>query len=176
MQQTFKQALGKVEIFVQDFGFVLKYDDSNLDPFFKGDLDGKYIWLSPELDDEEKLFNLLHLVGHCIQWCEDENKFHLGSQLWKNPSERKLYKLYAYEWEANCYGLFLLEYLGYKSLKVWLYEMFKEDINYLMRFYRTGEKVKILPEDRVPSIELIPKPLPDLHPFSRPKSRQGIVI
>lgn len=175
MRQTFNSALKKVSEYSESIGINILYNGA-LDPFFKGDLDGKTIWLSYDLDEEERLFNLLHLLGHTIQWNISEDLYKLGSVLHKKPSEQLIYQLYVYEWEANCYALFVLQYLGFKNLRTWLYDMFKEDINYLIQFYKTGKKKKILPEKRIPSVELNPIPPPIFIPKARKKTRQGIVI
>lgn len=175
--KTFTSALEKTEKLANALGITVLYPPANeLDPFFKGDLDGKTIYISNELTKEEKLFDLLHLIGHTIQWNVNEQHYELGSVLHSNPSEGVMALLYAYEWEANCYGLYILEYIGHKNLRDWLYDLFKEDINYLMEFYKSGKKEKILPEDRVPVVELFPKPIPYFTPKQRKSSREGIVI
>lgn len=176
MTKTFANALQKVTEYAQSIGFIVE-ERSDLDEFFKGDLDGKHIWIADDLDDEEKLFNLLHLIGHNIQWNINQDFFELGSVLYKNPDEKIIARLYAYEWDANCYAMYILQYLGFKNLRSWLYDMFKEDINYLIMFYRTGEKIKIMPEERIPPVELIPKSPPlYFEPKQMKQSRNGIVI
>ncbi len=176
MQQTFPNALKAVLKYAQDIGLTVVFNADGLDPFFKGDLDGQTIWLDHTMDDEDSLFNVLHLIGHCIQWNINQDLYILGSQLHSNPDEKLIARLYAYEWEANCYANYILQYLGFKSLRSWLYDMFKEDINYLIRYYRTGIKEKVLPEERIPAVELHAKAIPEFTPVGRKKSRGGIVI
>jgi len=177
MINTFSNALEKVTSYAETIGLSVSTDRTDLDPFFKGDLDGKNIWLAADLDDEEKLFNLLHLIGHSIQWNTDQALFFLGSTVHSKPTERTILSLYQYEWEANCYALFILQYLGFKSLRTWLYDNWKEDVNYLMQYYKTGKKEKILPQNRVPAVEIIPKACPLGVVFTAKKtSRDGIVI
>ncbi len=55
----FAEVLQKCEAVVQEMGLVIQYTH-NLDPFFKGDLDGKTIYIGSHLSPEEKVFNLLH--------------------------------------------------------------------------------------------------------------------
>ena len=174
-KNTFKEALGEVILWCVDHEIGVLFE-GDLDPFFKGDLDGKVIYLDQDMDDEEKLFNLLHLIGHTIQWNSSEELYRLGSVLHSSPDRRTLASLYQYEWEANCMALYILEYLGFKSLKTWLYDLFKEDINYLMQYYKTGKKEKILPEHRVPAVELVPKAIPHFTAQVRKRRDNGIVI
>jgi len=53
----------------------------NLPAFFKGDLDGKTIYISKRLSKEEKLFNILHLTGHTIQWNSNPKMFKLDRKM-----------------------------------------------------------------------------------------------
>jgi hypothetical protein len=64
----FTGVLQKCEAVVQAMGLVIQYT-RNLDPFFKGDLDGKTIYIGFHLSVEEKVFNLLHLAGHWVRNC-----------------------------------------------------------------------------------------------------------
>ena len=57
----FTEILPQCEKIVKDMGLVIHYTH-NLDPFFKGYLDGKRIFIGDHLNPEEKLFNLLHLA------------------------------------------------------------------------------------------------------------------
>ena len=88
----FAAVLEKCESVVKEMGLGVHYTQ-NLDPFFKGDLDGKTIYIGIHLSPEEKLFNLLHLAGHSIQWNIDELLRNLGSELYKNPDDELLKKL-----------------------------------------------------------------------------------
>src|ERR1700733_5087783 len=103
----FAEVLQKCEAVVKDMGLVINYTH-NLDPFFKGDLDGKTIYIGNHLAKEEKLFNLLHLAGHSVQWNIDPLLRTLGSELYRNPGDKLLKKLQTYEWQANCYALAIL--------------------------------------------------------------------
>jgi len=175
MNTIFSNALEKVIRYAESIGMEIEESDK-LDPFFKGDLDGKHIWLAPSLNDEEKLFNSLHLIGHNIQWCVDEELFKLGSVLHYSPDDKMIARLYKYEWQANCYGLYILQYLGFKHLTTWLYESFKEDINYLINFYHTGKKEKAYPDDRLSAVDLTPLAPPEFIPVVKKQEGRGIVI
>lgn len=173
----FKTVLNDVITFSNNLGFdiVIKND---IDDFFKGDLDGKTIYLI-NLDDEEKLFNVLHLVGHCIQWNLSEELRILGNSIYENPSDDLLCKLQNYEWEANCYGLFILNQLGYGYLKNWLEKKFEIDLLYLTHFYKTGEKsrkISDISKKYVFQKTLIVKEIPKIKIKSQKMTRNGIVI
>src|SRR6478736_1083334 len=83
--------LQKCESIVKDMGLNIVYTH-NLDPFFKGDLDGKSIFIGYHLSPSEKLFNLVHLAGHSIQWNTDDLLRTMGSELYINPSDELLRK------------------------------------------------------------------------------------
>jgi len=126
---------------VQALGLIIQYTH-NLDPFFKGDLDGKIIYIGNHLSAAEKLFNLLHLAGHSIQWNVDPLLRNLGSSLYCNPDDQLLLQLQEYEWQANCYALELLHEAGVFYLDKWLTRKYVIDMLYLTHFYKTGEKLR----------------------------------
>jgi hypothetical protein len=174
----FSTALSAAEKIVADMGLEVQYTH-NLDPFFKGDLDGKRIFIGYHLSTEEKLFNLLHLAGHSIQWNIDELLRNLGSELYRNPSDELLKKLQTYEWQANCYALSILHKAGILDLDLWLTKNYILDMLYLTHFYKTGKKLK-----QVTSVakaypfnrDLEPIALPDFTAAAAEKTRNGIVI
>lgn len=175
---NFSAILPKVEEKVKEMGIVIQYTH-NLDPFFKGDLDGKTIYIGDHLSDEEKLFNLLHLAGHTIQWNINDLLREMGSELYKNPSDELLHKLQTYEWQANCYALYLLHAAGEYKADKWLSQKYVVDMMYLTHFYKTGEKLKkitavakLYPFKR----ELQALPVPKFTPVASPRTRNGIVI
>ncbi len=151
----------------------------NLDAFFKGDLDGKRIFIGDHLNNEEKLFNLIHLAGHSIQWNIDELLRNLGSELYKNPDDELLKKLQTYEWQANCFGLSILHKAGIHYLDKWLTDKYLVDMIYLTHFYKTGKKLKrITPTAKSYPFnrELIEIPIPRFKPTVSNRTRNGIVI
>ena len=74
----FKQVLNEVIVYSENLGFVIHTND-NIDDFFKGDLDGLNIYLR-QIDYEEDLFNILHMVGHSIQWSISDELRALGKE------------------------------------------------------------------------------------------------
>ncbi|MDB5210648.1 MAG: hypothetical protein JWQ30_1475, partial [Sediminibacterium sp.] len=66
-RKDFAGALHACEEVVKKMSLEIVYTH-NLDPYFKGDLDGKRIFIGNHLSAQEKLFNLVHLAGHSIQW------------------------------------------------------------------------------------------------------------
>lgn len=174
----FENILQHCEAIVQQIGLEIHYTN-NLDPFFKGDLDGKRIFVSNHLPAEEKLFNVLHLAGHSIQWNMDPLLRDLGSELYLHPGDELLKKLQNYEWQANCYGLSILHKAGFTGLDNWFSEKFILDMLYLTHFYKTGQKLKHVTKvaKAYPfKKELSVMPIPLFTAASGEKTRNGIVI
>ena len=174
----FTSALKKCEKVVKKSGLEVHYTH-NLDPFFKGDLDGKRIFIGNHLSVEEKLFNLLHLSGHSIQWNVSELLRNLGSELYLNPGDKLLKKLQVYEWQANCYALSIMHKAGITDLDSWLSKKYVLDMLYLTHFYKTGEKLrkitaaaKAYPFKR----QLECRSIPAFTPVAGEHSRNGLVI
>lgn len=157
------------------FNIIFNYD---IDEFFKGDLDGKNIYLT-KLSDEENLFNILHMVGHSIQWNVSQKLRVLGNKIYINPNDELLKTLQDYEWEANCYGYKILLDLGFGDLKSWLESKYILDMIYLTHFYKTGQKLRIISDATLKNAyrkPLIGKSIPKFTPMSQKNSRNGIVI
>jgi hypothetical protein len=151
---------------------------NDLDEYFKGDMDGVNIYCK-DIDDEEELFNVLHMIGHCIQWNISDELRVLGSKLYQDPSPELLHRLQQYEWEANCYALYILQKLGYPELETWLYDKYIKDMTYLTHFYKTGEKVKFITPISLQfsfTSALISKEVPSFIPKKDEITRNGIVI
>lgn len=176
--KDFTKILHKCEKIVEDMGLVIVYTH-NLDPFFKGDLDGKRIFIGNHLAVKEKLFNLLHLAGHSIQWNIDQLLRNLGSELYLHPDDVLLKKLQTYEWQANCYALSILHKAGVSGLDNWLTKKYIIDMLYLTHFYKTGKKLK-----RITKIakaypfnkKLESIPIPKFNPVAMERTRNGLVI
>ncbi len=174
----FAETLQKCEGVVQEMGLTIQYTH-NLDPFFKGDLDGKIIYIGGHLSAEEKVFNLLHLAGHSVQWNIDPLLRNLGSALYKNPDDALLSRLQEYEWQANCYALSILHKAGVFNLDKWLSRKYVIDMLYLTHFYKTGQKLKTItavakayPFKR----DLALKEIPPFIPTAGTHTRNGLVI
>lgn len=139
--KSFEKVLSEVESFVKSLGLSIHYT-YDLEPFFKGDLNGKDIWIADNLSVEEKLFNLLHLAGHCIQWNTNANLRILGSKIHKNPSPLLLSQLMEYEYDAAKYSLEILNKTENWKSYSWLNRLVKQDMLDLYNFYTTGKKLK----------------------------------
>ena len=177
-KQDFAGALQKCEAKVREMGLVITYTH-NLDPFFKGDLDGKTIFIGDHLKADEKLFNLLHLSGHSIQWNINRLLRELGSELYKNPDDALLRKLQEYEWQANCYALSILHSVRINNLDKWLTRKYIIDMLYLTHFYKTGEKLKQITKAAKAypfTRELEDKVIPPFTPIASERTRNGLVV
>ncbi|HLP52726.1 MAG TPA: hypothetical protein VK154_17680 [Chitinophagales bacterium] len=175
---NFGKVLNKVEDVVGALGIVIQYTRS-LDMFFKGDLDGKNIYIGGLLSDEEKLFNVLHLTGHTIQWNVDSLLRDLGGELYTNPSDELIRKLQMYEWEANCYSLTILHQAGSYYLDSWMHKKYILDMLYLTHFYKTGQKLKRITATAKAyefNRELVEKDIPAFTPTQLNRTRNGLVI
>lgn len=177
-KSRFSEVLNSVRSYARSVGLSI-VDTSDLDPYFKGDLDGVSIWIASALDDEEELFNVIHLIGHTVQWNVCKNLRALGSILHTNPDDKTLRQLQEYEWESNCYGLWILHRKGIFDLDQWLFEKYREDMYYLTNYYKTGEKLREI-TDFAKANEfawpLVPKPIPKFFPYANKETRKGIVI
>lgn len=177
MKNNFHQVLNEVIDYVEKIGFNVVINEE-IDEFFKGDLDGLNIYLK-HISHEEDLFNILHMVGHSIQWNLSDELRKLGNIIYKNPSDEVLTKLQEYEWEANCYGYGILVKLGYSKYKKWLEKKYILDMFYLTHFYKTGEKLRVINNDDLKNSfnkPLVEIDTPKITPVSQKLSRNGIVI
>jgi hypothetical protein len=173
----FKLVLDEVIEYSKNLGFVI-HTNNNIDEFFKGDLDGLNIYLR-QIDYEEDLFNILHMVGHSIQWSISDELRALGNVIYKDPSQEVLKNLQDYEWEANCYGYKMLVDLGHSNLKSWLEAKYVLDMLYLTHFYKTGEKLRVINDETLENAykkPLVPKEIPNFKPVAQKNNRNGIVI
>lgn len=173
----FEIVLDDVIKYAESIGLNIQFKN-DLDEYFKGDLDGLNIFCT-EMEHDEMLFNILHMIGHTVQWNVSSELRELGSKTYFNPSSELISKLQEYEWEANCYGLYILHHLGVKNLDQWLHEKFVLDISYLTHFYATGEKLREVTQESLKypfSKPLVPKVIPSFKPYKSEGSRNGIVI
>jgi hypothetical protein len=174
---NFQNALNDVVDFSNKLGInvIIK---KNIDPFFKGDLDGETIYIT-DLDVEEKLFNVFHLIGHSIQWNISEELRKFGNIIYDSPNKKLLKKIQDYEWEANCYALEILNTLGYGDLKIWIQGKFEKDLMFLTNFYVTGKKIKdvnMISRKYKIDRQIEPKKLPSFDVKKQELTRNGIVI
>ena len=172
------ELLLKAHTFAKTIGLEV-LDSDSLDPYYKGDLNGTQIWTCSRLDDEEELFNVLHLMGHCVEWGTSHELMVLGEKLYPHPNDELLRRLQEYEWQANCYGLTILHDIGGEHLDEWMFHNYQMDMFYLTHFYKTGEKVKYITEIALKyafTKPLVPMPIPAFKPQLLKGTRNGIVI
>ncbi len=174
--RNFEKTLAKAEIFLGKLGLNIIYINGS-DKFSKGDLDGKNIWINKSLSAEEKLFNLLHLAGHTIQWNINPDLIRIGSKIHKNPSPLLLSELMKYEYDAALFSLSILHNMEYWSYSRWLNKKCKEDMLFLYNFYITGRKTRTISKRIfVYKVMKIAPKLPRFIPRMSLKSRNGIVM
>lgn len=174
---NYTEVLQKVCEYAKTIG--LEVTQKNFETYFKGDMDGINIWIDCKLDLESQVFDILHMIGHCIQWNLSEEKRRLGSNLYSDPDDKLLNRLQEYEWEANCYALWILFHLGYGELSTWLQNNYVMDMHYLTHFYKTGERKKEITnisKRYAWTAPLIPKEVPKFVPQKSESTRNGIVI
>jgi hypothetical protein len=141
-----------------------------------GDLDGAEIQIDYAVTPEQRLFLLAHLFGHTVQWNTDPGAFEIG-QLHQPPvPEDRVPGLLAYEREAAGYALALFHQCGIDGADQWLADSTSCDLDYLLHYYRTGEKKDFLAfwRDHTPLLQ--PKPIPQFTPSRRTFRREGLVI
>jgi hypothetical protein len=141
-----------------------------------GDLDGVEIHIDYAVTPEQRLFLLAHLFGHTVQWNLDPGAFEIGKQ-YQPPVDEKLFpEILAYEIEAARYGIAMLHEAGVVDADEWFSGYSECDHNYLLDFYRTGEKGvfrSFWPE----KFSLVqPEPIPSFKPMRRSFRIDGVVI
>lgn len=125
-----------------------------------GDLDGSEIDLDYLLTPEQRLFLLVHLFGHTVQWNTDPRAFALGRPQQPPVRDELLPALMAYERLAARYALSMLHHLGITDIDQWLSDYTACDRAYLSHYYRTGEKQEFLTlwQDQTQLVDPLPIP------------------
>jgi hypothetical protein len=141
-----------------------------------GDLNGSEIQIDYAVSAEQRLFLLLHLFGHTVQWNVNPRALEIGRPRRPPVDERLLPEIIEYEREAASYGLAILCETGIKGLDAWLSDYTACDMAYLEHYYRTGEKCdfSIFWRDKTPL--LTARPVPAFTPAQRRFRSDGIVI
>jgi len=124
----------------------IRLEEAVLEEPKTGEFDGIHIFISDNLHFEDKLFLLLHLFGHTVQWQTSERSRNLGllqPELIEFNEYRmsllpKLDMIFEYEKEACQYGLRLLEESNIVDLTQWLSDWFNADWKFLKRIYTLG--------------------------------------
>ncbi|MEZ4457643.1 MAG: hypothetical protein R2882_14010 [Gemmatimonadales bacterium] len=134
----FGAALARTVARAESYGLAVEVVDVT-DPN-TGDLDGRTILLDHLLTEEEKLFLLLHLFGHCVQWNTSPEARSVGQAEFQPVTEEEYRAVFEYEKEASRFGLQLLLEAGVAGAERWLTDLWYADWLYLQHFYRTGER------------------------------------
>lgn len=171
----FYEAFNRLERHVEDrYGIPVVLTD--VPNPFTGDLDGEEIRIDYENDPEEALFILVHLFGHTVQWNSSDRAREIGLLAVSEPTEELLAELAQYERDAARYSMALVHEAAIEGLDQWLSDFAACDVDYLLHFYRTGERhpFRSFWKDGAPVIT--PLPVPEFHP-TRWRSRwDGIVV
>ena len=141
-----------------------------------GDLNGLEIQIDYALTAEQRLFLLLHLFGHTVQWNLNARSFEIGRPRIPPVDQRLLPEIVEYEREAASYALALLLETGILGLDQWLSDYTACDMAYLEHNYRTGEKREFSSFWRDNALLLLPKPVPEFTPARRRFRNDGNVI
>jgi hypothetical protein len=145
------------------------------DPF-TGDLNGMEIQIDYAVSPEERLFLLLHLFGHTVQWNVNPASLEIGRPRTLPVDPQQLPEIVNYEREAASYALAILRETGITELDQWLSDYTACDMAYLEYYYRTGQKrdFRTFWRDQTPLLQ--PKPVPAFTPASRKFRNEGVVI
>ncbi|MBM3739468.1 MAG: hypothetical protein FJW39_27175 [Acidobacteria bacterium] len=140
------------------------------------DLDGAEIHIDHEADPELRLFLLVHLFGHTVQWNASPRAFALGIEHTPPVPGDLLEEVIRYEREAAGYGLAVLREAGILDLDQWLSDFTACDMAYLANYYRTGRKGSFRDFWADGTDLLLASTIPDFTPARRVFRMDGIVI
>jgi hypothetical protein len=143
---------------------------------FHGDLDGAEIDIDGDTEPSERLFLILHLFGHTVQWDTSDRAREIGRPLPVPVSDELLPELLAYEREAAGYAVELLHELGAADLDQWFTDIAEADLGYLTHYYRTGEKRPVSEFYRPNCPIVAPKAIPPFQPKKWISRADGVVI
>ena len=143
---------------------------------FTGDLDGQEIMVDYDIEIEDAVFILIHLFGHTVQWnvsAERRAVAFLQPATW---TDEQLRAAMEYETEAARYSLQLLHDVGVHDLDQWISDFAACDSDYLMYFYKTGEKRPFRSFWRDNAPLLAPLAIPEFRPARWLTRHQGTVV
>lgn len=170
-----RTVFNRLERFIEDRWEVPVHIQDVPNPF-TGDLDGEQIMVDYDLDIEDAVFILIHLFGHTVQWNlspEHRAIAFLQPVTW---TDEQLRAAMEYEAEACRFSLQLLHDAGIHDLDQWISDFAKCDSDYLIYFYKTGEKrpFRSFWQDGAPL--LTPLPIPEFRPARWLTRAQGTVV
>jgi hypothetical protein len=144
---------------------------------FTGDLDGAEIAIDYDNEVEDALFVLVHLFGHTVQWNTSVNARELGMRGPRNQwTQEQLDEVANYETNACRYSLELLHLADVRDLDQWLSDFAGCDADYLMYYYRTGNKRPFRSFWRHGRALLKPLAIPVFSPTAWISRLDGIVV
>jgi hypothetical protein len=141
-----------------------------------GDLDGREIHVDYALNWEQRLFLILHLFGHTVQWNLNVQAREIGQPRQVPVPEECLPAISNYEREAGEYALWLLHQAGIHDLDQWLSDFTAADMAFLIHYYRTGEKKEFKLYLKAGNPLLQPSPVPEFRPQKWVSRLEGIVL
>jgi hypothetical protein len=129
-----------------------------------GDFDGERILIDYDQDVEVALFVLIHLFGHTVQWNVSEHFRALGLNPPTSATPEQMAAITEYEQGATCLGIALLREAGVTNMDGWASDWWRADFDYLVHFYRTGEKLDVRTLLKRGGEALSPQPIPRFTP------------
>ncbi|HEU4733626.1 MAG TPA: hypothetical protein VFT22_37285 [Kofleriaceae bacterium] len=143
---------------------------------FTGDLDGEQIMVDYDLEVEDALFILIHLFGHTVQWNVSAARREVAFLAPATWTDEQLRAVMEYEAEACRYSMQLLHDAGVYDLDPWISDFAACDSQYLLHFYKTGEKRPFRSFWREGTAILAPLAIPEFRPTQWVSRRQGTVV
>lgn len=129
-----------------------------------GDFDGQTILIDYDQDLEVALFVLIHLFGHTVQWNVSDEYRALGLNVAVGKTAEEMAAITEYERGATQLGIALLHEAGVRHLDGWASDWWRADFEYLVHFYRTGEKKDVRGLLKRGGEALAPLPIPHFTP------------
>jgi hypothetical protein len=129
-----------------------------------GDFDGQTILIDYDQDLEVALFVLVHLFGHTVQWNVSDEYRALGLNVAVGKTPEEMVAITEYEQGATRLGIALLHEAGVRDLDGWASDWWRADFEYLVHFYKTGEKKDVRSLLKRGGEALGPLPIPRFTP------------
>ena len=131
---------------------------------FTGDLDGAEIHVDYAEDIESALFIIAHLFGHTVQWNTSDAYRALGLNVAVGKTPEEMAAITEYESGAPRLGIALLHEAGVEDMDGWASDWWRADFEYLVHFYKTGEKKDVRSLLKRGGESLTPLPIPAFTP------------
>jgi hypothetical protein len=129
-----------------------------------GDFDGQTILIDYNQDLEVALFVLVHLFGHTVQWNISDEYRALGLNVAVGKTPEEMAAITEYEQGATRMGIALLHEAGVTDMDGWASDWWRADFEYLLHFYKTGEKKDVRSLLKRGGESLAPLPIPAFTP------------